>query len=198
MSIGPERMLASRREAGIVRLLAQQGDHVAGVDPPIVAQHVADLALQQETVGEQLVGRHARQADVLDRVAERPVPQVVQQGRGHEQLGVFHRHGPREPLVVGQLLQQQQGQAIDPQRVLEPRVERRRIDQRDQAQLADFREAAELGRVDDLADAVGQRHVQLGGMRTSPRRASSPATSGISRIAVKRPLLSAKLPALSK
>ena len=75
----------------VAGLFAQQGDHVAGIDAPIVPQHVGDLAFQQKAVGKQLVARHARQADVFDRMAERPVAQVVQQRRGDEHLGVFRR-----------------------------------------------------------------------------------------------------------
>ena len=76
----------------------------------------ANLAFQQKAVGEQLVARHAGQLDVFDRMAERPVAQVVQQGRGDEQS----RRPPGvtaagEPLVVGQLLQVQQRQAVDAQ-----------------------------------------------------------------------------------
>ena len=135
----------------VAGLLAQQGHHVAGIDAPIVAQRVANLAFQQKTVGEQLVARHARQADVFDRMAERPMAQIVQQGRDDEQLGVLRAHRPRESLVVGQLLQIKQGQPIDAQAVLETRVDGRRIDQRHQAQLADPGQAAEIGRVDQSA-----------------------------------------------
>ena len=147
---------------GVAGLLAQQGDHVARIDVPIVPQHVGDLALQQEAVGEQLVARHARQPDVFDRMAERPVAQVVQQRGGDEHLGVFRPNGPRESLVVRQLLQVQQGQAVHAQAVLEARVDRRRIDQRHQAQLADPGQPAEVGRVDQLPHARRQRHVDLG------------------------------------
>ena len=89
MSIGPEIMLARIRAAGVAGLFAQQGDHVAGIDAPVVPQHVGDLAFQQETVGEQLVAGHARQVDVFDRMAERPVAQVVQQRGGNERLGLL-------------------------------------------------------------------------------------------------------------
>ena len=72
------------------------------------------------------------------------------------------RTAAREPLVVGQLLQIQQRQPIHAQAVLEARVDGRRIDQRHQAQLADARQAAEIGRVDQLPHAGRQRHVDLG------------------------------------
>ena len=65
-------------------------------------------------------------------------------------------------LVVRQLLQIQQRQAIHAQAVLEPGVDGRRIDQRHQPQLADAGQAAEIGRVDQLPHARRQRHVDLG------------------------------------
>ena len=67
-----------------------------------------------------------------------------------------------EPLVVGQLLQVQQRQAINAQAMLEPRVDRRRIDQRHQPELADPGQPAEIGRVDQLPHPRRQRHVDLG------------------------------------
>ena len=94
MSIGPESMLESMRALGCARLFAQQGHHVARVDAPVVPQRVGNLAFQQKAVGEQLVARHAGQLHVFDRMAERPMAQVVQQGRDDEQLGILRR-GPR-------------------------------------------------------------------------------------------------------
>ena len=133
---------------GVARLVRQQGHHVARIDAPVVAQRVGNFAFEQKTVGEQFVGRHARQTDVFDRMAKRPMPQVVQQ-RGHdEQLGVGRRHRAGEARVVAQLPQKQQRQPIDAQRVLEARVMGRRIDQRHQPQLADLGQPAKLGRVD--------------------------------------------------
>ena len=75
--------------------------------------------------------------------------------------------GLGESLVVGQLLEVQQRQAVDAQTVLEPRVNRRRIDQRHQAQLADAGQAAKVGRVDQLPHARRQRHV---GLRRNPHQ----------------------------
>ncbi len=147
------------RRAGF---FAQQGDHVAGVDAPVVPQHVGDLALQQKTVGEQLVARHARQSEVLDRMAERPVAQIVQQRGGNERLGVFRPNVFCKTRVVGELLQVEQRQPIHAQTMLESRVDGRRIDQRDQPQLADAGQPAEIGRVDQLPHARRQRHIDLG------------------------------------
>ncbi len=81
----------------------KQRDHVARVDAPIVPQHVANLAFQQEAVGEKLVARHARQPDVFDGMAERPMAQVVQQSGGDKHLGILAAYCSRETLVVGQL-----------------------------------------------------------------------------------------------
>ena len=63
---------------GVAGLFAQQGHYVPRLHVPVVPQHVADLAFQQETVGKQLVARHAGQFDVLDGMAKRPVAQIVQ------------------------------------------------------------------------------------------------------------------------
>ena len=146
----------------VAGFFAQQGDHVAGIDAPIVPQHVADLALQEKAVGEQLVARHAGQADVFDRMAERPVAQVVQQRRGTENFGILGTHRPSESFVVGQLLHVQQGQAEHAQAVLEAGVNGRRIDQRDQAKLTDAGQPAEIGRIDQLPHPGRERHVHLG------------------------------------
>jgi len=64
---------------------------------------------------------------------------------------------------LGQLFQVQQRDPVYTQRVLEPRVMGRGIDQRNQAQLTNLRQAAELGRVDHPLHALGQRHIQLVG-----------------------------------
>ena len=88
--------------------------------------------------------------------------QVVQQGGGHEDLGRFRRDRRREALLVGELLQVHQGQAVDAQAVLEAGVQGRRIDQRNQPQLADPRQAAEVRSIDDLPHPRRQGHVDLG------------------------------------
>ena len=69
---------------------------------------------------------------------------------------------PRESLVVGQLLQVQQGQAKHAQAMFESRVDGRRIDQRHEPKLADPGQAAEIGRVDQLPHPGRQRHVEFG------------------------------------
>ena len=88
---------------------------------------------------------------------------VVQQGGHEEQFGVRRRNRRFETAVVRELPQEQQRQAVDAQRVFEPGMNGRRIDQRHEPQLADLGQAAELAGVDDRADAIGQRHIQLGG-----------------------------------
>ena len=109
-----------------------------------------------------LVAGNAGQVDVLDGVAKGPMSQVVQKRGGHKDLGRLRADRRREPLLVGKLFQVHQGQAVDAQAVLEAGVQRRRIDQRDQAQLADPRQAAEFRRVDELPHPRRQRHVHLG------------------------------------
>ena len=80
---------------------------------------------------------------------------------GDEQLGRRRADGGRESLVMAQLLQVEQGQAVNAQAVFEAGVPRCRIDQRDQAQLADSRQAAEIGGVNDLPHSRRQRHVHF-------------------------------------
>ena len=145
----------------IARFSRQQGHQVPGLNGPIVAQRVGDFAFQQKAVGEQLVLRHAGQPHVFDRVAKRPMAQVVQQRGDDKQLGVRRRNDRGKALVVGKLPQEQQGQAIHAQRMLEPRVDGRRIDQRHQAQLADPGQAAKLAAVDDGPHAGRERHVEF-------------------------------------
>ncbi len=145
----------------VAGLLAQEGHDLPRLHVPVVPQHVADLAFQQKAVGKQLVARHAGQLDVLDRMAKRPVAQVVQQGGGQKDLGVLGADGRLKPLVVGQPLQIQQPQAEDAQAVLEAGMMGRRIDQRHQPQLADAGQAAEVGRVDHLPHATRERNVDL-------------------------------------
>ena len=113
--MGPESMLASKRGFGVLRLFGQQRDDLARRNAPVIAQGVGDRAFQQEAVGKQLVLRHARQTDVLDRVAEGPMAQVVQQGRRDQPLGIPALHQSGEPIVMRQLLQIQQRQAIHAQ-----------------------------------------------------------------------------------
>ena len=168
----------------IAGLLAQQRNHIAGVEPPLPAKRIGQVTLQEEAVGEQLMRRHAGQVNVFDGVAEGPVPQIVQQGRDDQQFGVLGANALAETLVVGQLFQQQQGQAVDAQRVLEPCMQRSRIDQRHQPELADPRQPAELRRINELADPPGQGDVESPAGCGPASTAPMPATSGISRIAV--------------
>ena len=72
----------------VTRFFRQQRHDVAGIDPPIVANHVRDFAFEQETVREKLMARNARELDILDRVAKWPVTQVVEQGRDQQQFSV--------------------------------------------------------------------------------------------------------------
>ena len=155
-------MLRKQPIAAIARLARQQVNDFARLDVPFVAQQVGDLAFEQKAVGEQLVARRLSQANVFDRVAKRPMPQVVQQGRNGKPLCGLRRDCGRKPLVVRESVEVQQRHAIHAERVLEPRVIGRRIDEPHQPQLADARQPAELGRIDKLPHARRERHVQLG------------------------------------
>lgn len=134
-------------------LVREQVDHVARIDLPLVAQCVGNVPFEQEAVGKQLVRGNAGQAHVFDRMAKRPVPQVVQQGRHDQQLGVGRHDRRGESLVVAQMPQAQQGQPVHAHRVLEARVMRRRVHEGHEPQLADPGQPAELGRVHERPDA---------------------------------------------
>ena len=60
---------------------SKQLDDFARLDIPLVSKQVRQFAFQEETVGEQLVAGILPQAQVLDRMTERPVAQAVQHGR---------------------------------------------------------------------------------------------------------------------
>ena len=85
-----------------------------------------------------------------------------------------------ETIVVREPLQVEQRETEDAQAVLETCMMGGRIDKRNKAQLADPRQAAEVGRVDHLPHAAGKRNVDLRRNADQRRRASSAATSGSS------------------
>ncbi len=118
------------------------------------------LALRSEEFGGELfVRRKVGQAHVLDRVAERPVPQVVQQGSRQQNLGCMAVDNLAKPLVFAELPQISQGVVENPQRMLEPRVHRPRINSRDQAQLRYLGQPAEFERVDQCPYPSGKRDI---------------------------------------
>ena len=92
-------LTVARAQLG-TRAVAHAVDDAAGRHAPFVAHKIGQLPLEQETIGEQLVGGRLAQLDVLDRVAKRPVPQVVQQRGNRESLGRLRGHGGDEPVVV--------------------------------------------------------------------------------------------------
>ena len=102
-----------------------------------MAQHVGHLALPgarscwQTTRGGVRSGRRTS----FDRMAEWPVAEVVQQRRYQEQLPVFRAHCVGKPRVVGKLLEQQEGEPVHAQAMLESCVEGGRVDERHQSQL---------------------------------------------------------------
>ena len=99
-------------------------------------------------------------------------PDVVQQGGGQQQLGVFRRDGGGESLVGRELIQVFDRRQEHAQRMFLPRVIGGRIDQPHQAQLADLREPAKAGRVDQPPHARRERHVDA---RRNPHAAARPA-----------------------
>ena len=59
--------------------------------------------------------------------------------------------------------EKKQCQPVDTQRMLEATVGGRGVDQRDEAQLGNPREAAKLGTIDQVAYPLGEGNIQLRG-----------------------------------
>ena len=110
---------------------------------PIVAQDVGDRSGCDLAAASDSCSGNLRQVEVFDRVAERPMADVVQQRGGEQQLGVVRRDGCGEPLVGGQPIEVFDGRQEDAERMFVPRVIRGRIDEAHQAELAEFAPAGE-------------------------------------------------------
>ena len=153
------------------RLAGDQRRQRLRLESPIVAQHVGHFAVDDEPLRASCSwSGNLRQAQVFDRMAERPVADVVQQRRREQQLGIVRRDGGGEPLVGGQPVQVFDRRQEHAQRMLLPRVVRRRIDEAHQAQLADLRQPAKGGRVDQPPHASRQRHIDAGRNPHQPAR----------------------------
>ena len=114
-----------------------------------------ELGLRRKKVGGKfLVRGQVLEPHVLDRVAERPMADIVQQGRAQKDLGPVTIDHFAKPRILAELLQIANGVVKHSQRMLEPRVGGSRIDARRQAQLGDVLQTLELRRVDQRADAI--------------------------------------------
>ena len=140
----------------------QNVQHLLGCHTPLRLQHPGErAAIGQELGRKDLVGRQAGQLHVLDRMAIRPVTQVVQQ-RGHQQyLDTVPIHDLAEPRIASQLPDVLQCVVVHAQGVFEPRVRRTGIDSRNKTQLRDLPEPLKLGRVHQRPDPGCERYVLL-------------------------------------
>ena len=77
--------------------------------------------------------------------------------------------------VVGQSVDEQQCHSVHTERMLEPRVIGRWVDQTDEPKLADLAEPTKFRRVDELPDTFSQRNVEL---RWNPDKPTSVAKGG--------------------
>src|SRR5687768_3217633 len=95
-----------------------------------------------------VVRRHALGLELLERVRERVVADVVEEGRvGNELLAFPHFRWGRTPLA--QQTERGGGEVIHTERVIEARVRRARIDQVREPELSDVAETLEGVRVHD-------------------------------------------------
>jgi hypothetical protein len=62
---------------------------------------------------------------------------------------------------VFEVPEKQQPQAIDPERMLKAAVGSGRVDQGDEPELRNSREAAKLRAIDQISHSLGERHIQL-------------------------------------
>ena len=158
---GAGKHAGKNSRCGDARLLAQQGHHIARLHVPVVAQYVANLSLQQKAIRKQLMAWDAGQFDVFNRVAKRPVAQVVEESCRQKNLGVLRADCRLKPLIVCKPPQVEQCKSKNAQAMLEARMVGRRINERYQSQLADACQAAEIGRINDLLHTARQRNVDL-------------------------------------
>ena len=114
----------------IARFLGKKGDDLPRMDAPIVAQSVGDFAFQQEAVGKQLVLWDADEVHVLDRMAERPVSEIMQERGSDEDFGIVNRNRIGKAVVVGESFEIEQCHAIHAERVFKSRVVGCGIDKR--------------------------------------------------------------------
>ncbi len=153
------------------------------IEIPVVGQHVGDFAANDEPPREVFVTWKLRKAQIFDRVAERPVADVVKKRGSEQQLGILWHDRRRESVVAGKPVQILDCSQEYTQRMLLPRMVRGRIHETHKPQLADLRQAAKRGRVDKPPHARCQWHVDAG---RNPHDAASVAPSAHFRDIVDR------------
>jgi hypothetical protein len=90
------------------------------------------------------------------------MPEVENESRDEEELGVRAIDLAREALVAKESSEKEQGEPIDAERMLESRVCRRGVDERDETELTHSCEPPKRRRVDESTHAWSERHVELG------------------------------------
>ncbi len=168
----PRQKRGEKQSRRIVRLTPDEPAHAVHRDVPLPREHVRQFPLRDEAVNEGLVGREALEPHVLDRMAESPVADVMDEGRDDEGLRVLGAHPVAEGSLVAEPPEKLQGQPEDAERVLEPRVHRAGVDERHEPELADPREPSHRRGVDDRPHPPRQRHGKVG--RDADRVGSGP------------------------
>ena len=156
-------MLVRMLPAGVAGLFAQQGDHVAGIDAPVVPQHVGDLAFQAEncwqtTRGSGTLGRWMSSIGWQNGQWPRSCSSARPRSASRRPPGRRPRRIARRGPIASDTARPggtRPGYARTacgwpPDRPATP------------AQLADSGQPAEVGRVDQLPHPRRQRHVNLG------------------------------------
>ena len=131
------------------------------LDSPIFFETTTELTLHKEARGEFFVPWNSIEPDILNRMAERPMADVVQESRDDKELGLLSADRFSEALIVREVPEKQQPQAIDPERMLKAAVGSGRVDQGDEPELGNSREAAKLRAIDQISHSLGERHIQL-------------------------------------
>ena len=86
---------------------------------PFVTQYAGQLAVVSEKMGGEFLMRHRiGKRHVLDRMAERPVPQIVQQGGCQHDLGPVRIDDLAKPVVFPELQQVPHGVMKHAERML--------------------------------------------------------------------------------
>ena len=80
------------------------------------------------SVASRMMSRYPRQLNILNRVTERPMPQVVQQRGDDQQLRIVCINPFGKLRIVGESFEIEQCKPIDTQRMFKPGVIGRRVD----------------------------------------------------------------------
>ncbi len=152
-----DRAGQNRSQQPELRLVAAGDEHIedfVGADSPVVGEDLRELgAGGQELGGMRFVWGHVGQAEVFDGMTERPMPDVVQQRRDQQQLGMMRIDQLAESLVVAQLREVADRVVKDAEGMLEARVSGSGIDGRSEAQLRDVAQSLKLSGIDEGSDA---------------------------------------------